>query len=60
MCNMEHADEDKDEGSTHAILISDLRETKPQGEREALEKATVRKLSSTTLSTCTAKDECEI
>ena len=38
MCNMEHADEDNDEGSTHAILISDLRETKPQGKREALEK----------------------
>ena len=35
---MEHADEDNDEGSTHAILISDLRETKPQGKREALEK----------------------
>ena len=40
MCNvnMEHADKDRDEGSTHAILISDLREMKPQGEREALEK----------------------
>ena len=38
MLNIEHADEDKDKCSTHAIFIADLRESKPQGEREALEK----------------------
>ena len=41
MLNIEHADEDKDKCSTHAIFIADLREPKPQGEREALEKDTV-------------------
>ena len=59
MLNLEHADEDKDECSTHAILIADLHETKPQGEREALEKDKVGMLSSTRLSTCTTKEECE-
>ena len=54
----EHKDEDKD--STHAIFIvqSDLHETKLQGEREA-EKDKVGMLSSTRLSTCTTKEECE-
>ena len=60
MLNLEHADEDKDECSTHAIFIaqSDLHETKLQGEREA-EKDKVGMLSSTRLSTCTTKEECE-
>ena len=60
MLNLEHADEDKDECSTRAIFIaqSDLHETKLQGEREA-EKDKVGMLSSTRLSTCTTKEECE-